>query len=282
MEQQQGGNQFVEPGKKTLTYDKYLKIHELLSLQEELSDPKEHDETLFIIIHQVYELWFKQILHETLRCQSLLDADVLLPALRSMRRIDAIQKVLIKQIDVLETMAPDEFNRFRSHLNPASGFQSHQFRVLEYKLGLKNRSYFKYYKHEPATIAKLEEVIHEPSLYDSFLRFLARKGFNTLTKLSEKPADHPHSYDEEVTQIFASIYQDHLQQHDLYSFLEALTDLDEQFILWRYRHMLMVERMIGSLSGTGGSLGAKYLATTLEKRLFPELWAARNTIGTRT
>ncbi|SMF46342.1 tryptophan 2,3-dioxygenase [Pseudobacteriovorax antillogorgiicola] len=274
-------DRLIQPDEKTLTYDKYLKIHELLSLQQELSEPKEHDETLFIIIHQSYELWFKQILHEVLRCQSLLDRDEILPVLRSMKRIDTIQKVLIQKVDILETMAPDEFNRFRDRLNPASGFQSHQFRILEYKLGLKNKGYFKYHQHEPDTLAKLEKTLKEPSLYDSFFAFLARQGYQVPEEVLQRDLTQPHQANPKVVDIFEDIYRNHLNHYEIYSFLESLVDLDEQFTIWRYRHMLMVSRMIGSLTGTGGSLGAKYLATTLEKTLFPEIWNVRNQLGVK-
>ena len=269
-------NNFIEPDAKTLTYDRYLKIDELLSLQQELSDPKEHDETLFIIIHQVYELWFKQILHEVDRCQSFFDLDQIQPALRALKRIDSIQKVLIGQVNVLETMAPDEFNRFRKHLNPASGFQSHQFRVLEFRLGLKNKNYFRYYKGEEKILNKLQAALDKPSLYDGFLSFLVRRGFNF-----EAPAvsDFQRPCDERITEVFSNIYRENLKEYAVYAALESLMDLDEQFTIWRYRHMLMVERMIGNMQGTGGSMGAKYLATTLEKRLFPEIWALRNHLG---
>ncbi len=272
-------NGFIKPDKDTLTYDKYLKIHELLSLQEELTEPKAHDETLFIIIHQVYELWFKQVLHEIYRCQKFVDQNEILPVLRSLKRVDAIQKVLIQQINVLETMAPDEFNHFRSLLNPASGFQSHQFRVLEFLLGLKNPGYFKYFVHEPETTKKLQAAFKAPSLYDSFLGYMHRAGYDIPDEVIARDVSQMHQPHERIIRTYTKIYQDHLKNYEIYAVLEALMDLDEQFIIWRYRHMMMVERMIGSLSGTGGSLGAKYLATTLEKRLFPELWEVRNNLG---
>ena len=269
----------IKPKKDTLTYDKYLKINELLSLQNVLSDPPEHDEMLFIIIHQSYELWFKQIMHEVLRCQSFIDSDNLLPVLRSMKRIDSIQKVLVKKVDILETMAPDEFNLFRGKLNPASGFQSHQFRIFEYKLGLKNKAYFKYFQHEPEVLSKLERAIQEPSLYDSFLRYLKRQGFGIPDEVLNRNLSEPHQLNQKVVDVFEKIYRNNLEHHSIYSLLECLIDMDEQFTIWRYRHMLMVQRMIGNLSGTGGSLGAKYLATTLQKQLYPEIWEVRNRIG---
>lgn len=280
MNQADNENDLIKPDSDTLTYDKYLKINELLSLQEVLSEPQQHDEMLFIIIHQSYELWFKQMLHEVLRCQRLLENDQLQPVLRSMKRIDSIQKVLVKKVDILETMAPDEFNLFRGQLNPASGFQSHQFRIFEYKLGLKNKAYFKYHQHEPETLKKLEQVIKEPSLYDSFLAYLKRQGFDIPDEVLNRDLSTPHQSNEKVVDVFEGIYRNQMEHYTIYSFLESLIDMDEQFTIWRYRHMLMVQRMIGSLSGTGGSLGAKYLATTLQKQLYPEIWDVRNKLGT--
>jgi tryptophan 2,3-dioxygenase len=173
-------------------------------------------------------------------------------------------------------MTPDEFNRFRKHLNPASGFQSHQFRVLEYSLGLKDKSYFRYYKHDPISRAKLEEALAQPSIYDRFIGFLRRQGFD----LDEpKILDTQRPFDEKLATAITDVYRQHLTQHEIYGLLEAMVDIDELFTLWRFRHMLMVERMIGSLGGTGGSLGAKYLASTVEKRLFPEIWAVRSNLG---
>ena len=279
MKSSENENDLIKPDKATLTYDRYLKINELLSLQQVVSDPEEHDETLFIIIHQSYELWFKQMLHEVLRCQRLLDEDQLQPVMRSMKRIDAIQKVLIQKVHILETMAPDEFNQFRGRLNPASGFQSHQFRIFEYKLGLKNKGYFKYHEHEPETLAKLQAVIKEPSLYDSFLSYMKRQGFDIPDEVLNRDKSTPHKLNEKVVDVFTSIYQNQMEHYSIYSFLESLLDMDEQFTIWRYRHMLMVTRMIGNLKGTGGSLGAKYLATTLEKQLYPEIWEVRNRLG---
>lgn len=272
-------NDLIKPTTSTLTYDKYLRIHDLLSLQQEVSSPKEHDETLFIIIHQSYELWFKQILHEIFRCQALLDKNDILPVLRSTKRIDRIQKVLVQKVDILETMAPDEFNRFRSRLNPASGFQSHQFRIFEYKLGLKNKAYFRYFQHEPDTLKKLESAIQEPSLYDSFLAYLKRQGYAIPEEVLHRDPTVQHPSNPQLVDIFTEIYRKPMEHYEVYSLLESLVDLDEQFTIWRYRHMVMVTRMIGNLSGTGGSLGAKYLAATLEKKLFPEIWDVRNNLG---
>ena len=272
----------IEPDPQMLTYGKYLKVHELLALQQEVSQPKEHDETLFIIIHQVYELWFKQMLHELRHCERMLADDQLLPIVRSLQRLATIQRVLIHQVDILETMTPDEFNRFRKNLNPASGFQSHQFREFEFRLGLKNPAYFRYFQHDPIALACLEAAYAAPTLYDVFLRALARQGLPIPQVVLERDVTKPHSLQSEVTEIFRAIYAHPDQNYQLYVALEGLVDLDELLVLWRYRHVQMVRRMIGDLAGTGGSLGAKYLQTTLTKTIFPELWDVRNQLGKTT
>lgn len=273
------GEDLIQPKAETLTYDRYLKIADLLSLQQELSEPKEHDETLFIIIHQVYELWFKQILHELSRAQTHLQQHALIPVLRSLKRVDAIQKVLVHQIDILETMAPDEFNRFRERLNPASGFQSHQFRLLEFRLGLKDERYLKFFQHAPEIRGKLQDALQQRSLYDDFLHHLAHRGLAVPQAVLGQPTTKTHEISAELTQIIADLYRRQQEHYDLYMACEALMDLDEQLMLWRSRHVMMVQRMIGDLKGTGGSSGAQYLQQTLNKRAFPELWLARDQMG---
>ncbi len=269
----------ITPDEHCLTYDRYLKVSKLLSLQQELSEPKAHDETLFIIIHQVYELWFKQILHEMDRCSQRLAEGKIIQCLRALRRIDTIQQVLIHQVDILETMAPDEFNHFRNRLNPASGFQSFQFRLLEFKLGLRDPNYLKYFQHEQASHRALEQAMQEPSFYDTFFSFLQQQGYSVPAAVLQRDLSKPHQANEDVVQLLKEIYSQAEEQHDLYSLIEAMIDLDEKLLLWRYRHMAMVQRMIGDLQGTGGSKGASYLARTLGKKAFPELWQVRNRLG---
>lgn len=270
---------FVKPEANSVTYGSYLKVHELLGLQQELSDPKEHDETLFIIIHQVYELWFKQILHELNHIETMLSQDKLGNVIRSLKRISTIQRLLIQQIDILETMTPDEFNRFRSNLNPASGFQSHQFRILEFRLGLKNMAHFRFFQHDAVSQAALSQALHAPTLYDVFLGYLARQGFAIPAEVLNRKVEEQHVLNPEITRIFQSIYEKPDQHYQLYIVLEGLVDLDEFLVLWRYRHVQMVRRMIGDMGGTGGSLGARYLQSTLTKQAFPELWDVRNHLG---
>lgn len=270
---------FVKPEPNSVTYGSYLKVHELLDLQQELSNPKEHDETLFIIIHQVYELWFKQILHELNHIETMLSQDKLGNVIRSLKRISTIQRLLIQQIDILETMTPDEFNRFRSNLNPASGFQSHQFRILEFRLGLKNMAHFRFFQHDAASQAALAQALHAPTLYDVFLSYLARQGYPIPAEVLNRKVEDLHVLNPEITRIFQAIYEKPDQHYQLYIVLEGLVDLDEFLVLWRYRHVQMVRRMIGDMGGTGGSLGARYLQSTLTKQAFPELWDVRNHLG---
>jgi tryptophan 2,3-dioxygenase len=249
-----------------LSYGSYLKIDELTSLQHRLSDPPHHDELLFIIIHQVYELWFKQMLHELKSIAAALDDDDLLRAAKEFRRVHAIQRVLVQQIDVLETMTPQEFNAFREHLNPASGFQSIQFREMEFFCGTRRTETLEHISMSPSERARLESALLAPSLFDHVKRCMQRHGFATDTS-------------DELVASFIHIYSDEKQHYTFYLLLEDLIEFDEQFLLWRTRHVMMVERMIGRKRGTGGSLGAEYLTKTLAHRFFPELWEMRTKLG---
>lgn len=269
----------IKPDHKTLTYEKYLHIDDLLKLQHSLSQPPEHDETLFIIIHQVYELWFKQILHEMQLCCREIEKGHLMRVMHALKRIQTIQKILVQQIDVLETMPPDDFNRFRGHLNPASGFQSAQFREVEFRMGLKDTSYLNFHKHHPENQKRLQVALDQPSLYDHFLRFLNHRGYKIPKELLDRDVKLAHVENDALTDIFVEIYRHPYENSEIYVLLESLLDLDENFILWRYRHMAMVERIIGAMGGTGGSSGARYLGSTLRKQAFPEIWSVRNRLG---
>lgn len=264
------------PNETSTTYGNYLKVHDLLDLQEPLTKPEEHDELLFIIIHQSYELWFKQVIHELTACCRFLEKGELMRVMAGLKRVDAIQKVIIHKVDILETMTPDDFARFRGKLNPASGFQSYQFRVFEFLMGLKGQDYAQFHKHDPKSLRALEDAFNKPSLYDFFLRFLHQRGYQIPESILMREVSKPHQEEEKLTDIFEDIYRNPYQNSDIYLALEALLDVDEQFLLWRYRHKSMVERMIGTMMGTGGSSGSKYLATTMTKRCFPEIWAVRN------
>jgi tryptophan 2,3-dioxygenase len=264
------------PDKNTLTYNGYLQIPELLELQVVQSNPPEHDELLFIIIHQVYELWFKQTLHEIDEISSALKADQPLRSMKALKRIDRIQSVLIHQIEILETMTPNDFNRFRERLNPASGFQSHQFRVFEFRLGLKDVGYKKFFKSQPLALKALQTALGEPSIYDDVLQFLSRNGYEIPREVLDRDVSAMHTSNPAVVQEFVKIYKDNSAHYEAYMLLESLLDLDGKLEIWRYRHVAMVKRMIGQRIGTGGSSGAKYLNTTLSKRCFPEIWEVRD------
>ena len=249
-----------------LTYGSYLRIDELLALQQPQSDPPHHDELLFIVIHQVYELWFRQLLHEIEAAMRSLGVDDLLRAQKHFRRIHTIQRLLEQQVDVLETMTPQEFNAFRSGLNPASGFQSAQFREIEFLCGAERTSYLAFLEPTSAERERLERRLAEPTLYDALKGVLARRGFATQTS-------------QELIASYKTIYEHEREHYDLYLLLEDFIEFDERFILWRGRHVRMVERMIGMKPGTGGSLGVGYLEKTLSKKFFPELWAVRTELG---
>ena len=251
----------------SLTYGSYLHVSDLLALQRPVSEPAHHDELLFILIHQVYELWFKQMLHELDAAVRFFDGDDLLRVGKAFRRIHAIQRVLEQQVDVLETMTPQDFNAFRDELNPASGFQSAQFREIEFRCGLRGNE--KALAHLDLTgpeRAALDRRLREPTLYDALKSYLTRHGFAA--------GDH-----DALLATFKTIYQDEAAHYVLYLTLEDLIEFDERVLLWRGRHVRMVERMIGMKPGTGGSLGAKYLETTLQRRFFPELWEVRTVLG---
>jgi tryptophan 2,3-dioxygenase len=252
-----------------LSYGSYLKVPQLLELQERKSSPAHHDEMLFIVIHQVYELWFKQILHELDAVMASLRAGDLLKVAKHFRRIHPIQRLLEQQVDILETMTPQEFNQFRDHLNPASGFQSLQFREIEFLAGLKKSEALIHVQMDDAQRAKLEARLSGETLHSALFTLLQKRGFAVQT------------HDERIASL-KTIYERSDQHYDLYLLLEDLIEFDERLLLWRGRHVRMVERMIGSKMGTGGSLGAAYLATTLDKKIFPELWEVRTYLGKGT
>jgi tryptophan 2,3-dioxygenase len=256
----------------SLTYPRYLQLDGLLALQQPLSEGPEHDEMLFIVIHQVYELWFKQMLHETAHLQGRLEAGDTPNALATFKRMLTILKVLVSQIDVLETMTPVSFSSFRARLDSASGFESAQFRAFELALGYKRASAAARYPAGSAERVRLEEALARPSLWDSFLRFLAHHGYRVPPPLLHRDLTQPAEESAEVQEILLHIYRNDPFAAQV---CERLVDLDEGLQEWRYRHVKMVERTIGTKKGTGGSAGAEYLRTTLFRPLFPDLWAIR-------
>jgi tryptophan 2,3-dioxygenase len=242
---------FGEEGRE-LSYGTYLKVPELLSLQQGLS--REHDELLFIVAHQVYELWFKVVLFELEAARDRIAADDLFFARHHLHRVHVIERLLVEQIDVLETMSPQDFLAFRSKLAPASGFQSIQFREIEFLSGLKEPKYVGRLEGTSDEMSRLRRRLEEPSVGDAFRELVARRGGPSLVE----------------------IFRDRERYGDLFDLCEALLDHDEAFAHWRSRHVLMVERQIGAKTGTGGSTGARYLRTTLDKRFYPELWEVRS------
>jgi len=262
-------------GEPRLTYGHYLKIDELLNLQHLLSDPPQHDELLFITIHQVYELWFKQLLHELDSVISYLDADDVLGGHRLVRRCIEIQRVLIEQITVLETMTPNDFLTFRDELMPASGFQSAQFRALEFVCGLKDPRRLDHYAPGSPARAELERRLTARTIDDAFRSLIERRdpSGNAIDASDDVPP---------LVRHLLSIYQTPGAHYDLYLLAEALIEFDEMFYLWRLRHVAMVERMIGAKPGTGGSEGVAYLRTTLGRKFFPELWELRSWLSPRS
>ena len=255
-----------------LTYSSYLKIDELLALQQPLSDGPEHDETLFIVIHQVYELWFKQMLHEVDYLKTLLERGDVPRALHTMKRILTILKVVVAQIDILETMTPLEFLSFRERLESGSGFQSFQFREFEFVLGHKNPAALERYPAGSDHRRRLERRLSEPTLWDAFLHFLARQGHPVPREALARDVSKPIEPVQSLHGVLVRIYRSDPMASVL---CERMVDLDEGVQEWRYRHVKMVQRTIGTKRGTGGSEGAAYLMTTLNKALFPDLWAIR-------
>ncbi len=254
-----------------LTYGKYLKVDELLELQVLQSD-NEHDEMLFIIIHQVYELWFKQILHEMNLLLSNLNQGETYLALTNLKRILTIFKTLVGQIDILETMTPLDFAAFRGLLDTSSGFQSAQFRKLEFMLGNKREKMVEHFKDDPKIYDALKALYNAPTLYDAFLKHLSHKGLEVPKELLERDVRLPVQENKAFQNILIEIYKtDPL----LSQLCERLVDLDEGLQEWRYRHVKMVERTIGVKLGTGGSPGAEYLKRTLFQPILPDLWSIR-------
>ena len=267
--------------KAPLSYNKYLRVPDLIRLQDCLSDPSHHDELLFITIHQTYELWFKQILHEIDAAIVHINEDRAVAATRALRRVVEIEKVLVDQIHILETMTPISFLGFRDELNPASGFQSMQFREVEFSSGLKDEGVLKSFRDDDFAMERLTARFASPSIGDVFYSYLRRRGFDA-------PADDVALGSEERrklygrrTQAILEILTHFEERYEEFQLAESLIDHDEFFSLWRSHHIQMVERMVGKKRGTGGSEGVGYLLTTLDKKFFPELWEARTYLDTK-
>ena len=254
----------------SLTYTSYLALDEVLGAQRPRSD--EHDELLFIVIHQVYELWFKQLLHEGAQLQRRLEAGDTPHALHTLKRILTILKTIVAQIDVLETMTPRQFTAFRDRLAAASGFQSAQFRELEALLGRRDESVLRHYAPAAAERERIAAAMARPSLFDSFLRYLAGHGYPVPAAALERDVAQPLEPSADVQRALLATYRDDGEPAQV---CERMIDVDEGVMEWRYRHVQMVRRTIGDRRGTGGSPGVEYLATTLLRPAFPDLWAVR-------
>jgi tryptophan 2,3-dioxygenase len=257
------------------TYTSYLRLDELLDLQTPASGGEEHDEMLFIVIHQVYELWFKQVLHETDLLRGAFEGNDRPLALATLKRILTIFKTLVSQVDILETMTPVSFSSFRHRLDTASGFQSIQFREFEAALGARRPGMAHHIPEGSEERRRVEQRLQEPSLYSSFLRFLSLNGYAVPEEVIGRDVAESPAEDERVQQILVGIYKSDPTNRDV---CERLVDLDEGIQEWRYRHVKMVQRTIGMKIGTGGSAGVEYLKNTLFKPLFPDLWAIRTSL----
>jgi len=256
-----------------VTYSSYLKVDDLLSLQQPRSEGPEHDEMLFIVIHQVYELWFKELLHEFDRVRRLLEDDEPHRAQHTLKRILTILKVMVAQLDILETMTPLEFFTFRQRLEAASGFQSDQFRQIEFLLGEKSERAIRRFPEGSRASVALQRRYHEPTLWDAFLRYLSREGYKVPEPLLTRDVVAPVEASTELQRTLVEIYRRDTKTAEL---CERLVDLDEGIQEWRYRHVKMVERTIGAKPGTGGSSGAAYLRETIGRPAFPDLWEIRS------
>jgi tryptophan 2,3-dioxygenase len=264
-----------------LSYNKYLRVRELIDLQTCLSSPANHDELLFITVHQAYELWFKQMLHEVDAAINLMNEDRATAATRALGRVVEIEKLLVNQIHILETMTPINFLGFRDELNPASGFQSMQFRELEFSSGSKDERILREFANDSFAHNRLQARMEAPSLHDSFFAFLRSRGFDAPGDDAPADTDERRSNRSRRVRAVTEILSHVEARNEEYQLIEALLEHDEWFSLWRSHHIKMVERMVGTKRGTGGSEGVGYLRTTLEKKFFPELWEARTYLSAK-
>lgn len=265
----------------TLSYNKYLRVADLIGLQDCLSDPQHHDELLFITVHQTYELWFKQILHEIDAATQQMHEDRLASAARTIHRVVEIEKILVNQIHILETMTPINFLGFRDQLNPASGFQSMQFREIEFASGLKHEKLLHEFREDEFALKRLQKRFDSPALSDAFYAALRKRGFDApANEDSLDEAETKERYGKRTRAVLELLthFEDRFEEFQL---AEALLEHDEYFSLWRSHHVKMVERMVGTKRGTGGSEGVGYLRTTLDKKFYPEIWEARTYLDSK-
>lgn len=280
---QVGHARAYDPGTTTnlhgkLDYGSYLKLDELLSAQKPLSQPEHHDELLFIIQHQTTELWMKLIVHELRAAIEHVRRDRLESSFKVLSRVKHIFHQLIDQWSVLATLTPSEYVQFRHVLGPASGLQSFQHRHIEFLLGNKDERMLKVFEHKPSVHAELSGAMGSPSLYDEFLRYLGRRGFAIPKDVMERDVTKPHEPNAGVLAVLKQVYEAPAKAWDAYEMAEKLMDIDEQYSLWRYRHLKVVQRVIGMKRGTGGTAGVSYLRQVADTVLFPELWDVRTEI----
>ena len=261
--------------RQAMSYGDYLRLDLILSAQQPLSDPPRHDELLFIVQHQTSELWLKLMLHELRAVRDQLRADELNPALKGLARVKHIQHTLIEQWGVLTTLTPSEYAQFRSYLQSSSGFQSWQYRSIEFILGNKNPEMLQVFDHDPGIHGLLTALYEEPTIYDEFLRFLARRGHAIPSAVLDRDVRVAWHLHPDLVPVFGRIYEHSLEFWQEYEACEALVDVEDNFQLWRFRHLKTVERIIGSKTGSGGSSGVPFLRKALELTFFPELYAVR-------
>lgn len=274
------GQRAIEKGVHTdlahrMTYTGYLQLDKLLSAQDTLSDPPHHDEMLFIIQHQTSELWLKLVIHEMKAATALIRDDKLDGSFKILSRVKHIQAQLLHQWDVLATLTPSEYTQFRDVLGSSSGFQSVQYRLVEFLMGNKDKRMIEMHRHDPSAVAALEETISTPSIYDEFIHHLDRRGLAIPREVLDRDVTTPHESHPAVLEAIKAVYQDHEKHWDTYELAEKLVDIEEQFAHWRFRHMKVVERIIGYKTGTGGSSGVNFLRKMIDHRFFPELWEVR-------
>ena len=263
---------------RNLSYGEYLDLAKVLSAQHPRSVPTRHDEMLFIIQHQTSELWLKLMLHELHSARDLIRADDPRPALKRLARVKHIQVILTEQWSVLATLTPSEYAQFRSFLATGSGFQSWQYRSVEFLLGNKNAEMLRVFEHDPVVHAELSRLLHEPSLYDEVLAWLSRQGYPVPPELLDRDWSRPHEENEGLVELLGQIYAAPDEHWGVYELCEELIDVEDNFQFWRFRHLKTVERIIGSKPGTGGSSGVPFLRRALNLTFFPELYSVRSRI----
>ncbi len=265
--------------RQDMSYGDYLRLDTLLSAQVPQSDPPQHDELLFIIQHQTSELWLKLMVHELRSARALVRSDDLAPALKRLARVKHIQHTLTDQWSVLATMTPSEYAEIRPFLATSSGFQSAQYREVEFLLGNKNADMVKVFAHDPAAQAELQTLLHEPSLYDEYLGYLSRRGYAVPPELLDRDWSQPYRANAGLVDVFAGVYAAPAEHWGVYETCEELVDLEDNFQQWRFRHLQVVQRTIGHKVGTGGSSGVDFLRRALDLTFFPELFEVRTRVG---